>query len=197
MKRKLIISSDNKHKIHEIENILGDFFEVFPKHSLENPPDIEETGSSFLDNARLKAIGLSQYTDEWVLADDSGIEVDALNGKPGIYSARFAGANATDNDNNQKLLELLHHVPLAQRSAHYRCVMVLAHQGEQLAIGEGSCSGIILEKYQGEGGFGYDPLFWDPHFKKTFAEISQEEKDKISHRRNALENLLSKIQDLV
>ncbi len=195
-KKKLIISSNNSHKIREIKEILGYHFEVLPKSSISNAPEVEETGHSFLENARLKAMSLSHCTPEWVLADDSGIEVDALKGDPGIYSARFAGPNATDEDNNQKLLELLEHTSHEKRTARYQCAMVIAHQGHELAHGIGSCEGIILSEYRGQGGFGYDPLFWDESLQKTFAQLTPEEKNQISHRRRALNNLLGKLKSL-
>jgi len=192
--RNLVISSNNQHKIKEIQNIFGDHFNLLAKNSVQNAPEFEETGTTFLENARLKAIGLSEFTSEWVLADDSGIEIDALDGQPGIYSARFAGDSASDEDNNQKVLRLLEAVPFEKRTAHYQCAIVIAHQGEEIANGLGSCSGIITDHYQGSGGFGYDPLFFDEERQKTFAELTQVEKDKISHRRRALENLLQKIK---
>lgn len=195
-KKKLIISSNNIHKIREIKEILGEYFEILPKSSILGAPEIEETGHSFLENAQIKAIGLSHYTAEWVLADDSGIEVDALNGAPGIYSARFAGPNATDEDNNQKLLELLRHTSREKRTARYQCAMVIAHQDHELAHGIGSCEGVVLSEYQGQGGFGYDPLFWDESHQKTFAQLTPEEKNQISHRRRALKDLLGKLKSL-
>lgn len=195
-KRTLIISSNNDHKIIEIKNILDHLFNIYPKSILSDTPEVEETGNTFLENAKLKAIQLSNYTSDWVLADDSGIVVDALDGQPGIYSSRFAGTNATDSDNNEKLLKLLKDVPLAKRTAHYYCAIIIAHEKKVIAQGIGKCYGIILDKYLGNNGFGYDPLFWDEQLNKTFAELHPDKKDKISHRRFALEDLIKNLNQV-
>jgi XTP/dITP diphosphohydrolase len=149
------------------------------------PP--EETGATFEENARLKALYYSRFTPELVFADDSGIEVDALRGAPGVYSARYAGPNATDAENNTRLLRELEGV--AERSARFVCVIILARAGEVLGTFSGAAEGEILPAPRGSGGFGYDPLFFYPPSACAFAELTPEEKLSVSHRGKALRAL--------
>jgi XTP/dITP diphosphohydrolase len=153
--------------------------------------EVEETGTTFEENAALKALAASAHFDGWVLADDSGLEVDALGGAPGVYSARFSGEGATDVTNRALLLEKLATVPADQRSARFRCVIALARGGEVLAHFSGAVEGVIIQSEQGAGGFGYDPLFVPEGFGETFAELGAETKNRLSHRGRALAGLKS------
>jgi XTP/dITP diphosphohydrolase len=162
----------------------------------ENIPDIVEDGSSFFENAFKKAKAVSEFTGEIALADDSGLEVEALNGQPGIYSARFAGEDADDKRNNARLLELLQDVPLEQRSAAFRCTLVLYYPEGRYDSFEGIWKGVISDTSQGSNGFGYDPIFFLPESSKTVAQLTADEKNQKSHRAKALyalkENLKKK-----
>lgn len=157
-------------------------------------PEIDETGSTFYDNAMLKATAVFEKCGCWTLADDSGLEVDALEGAPGVYSARFAGVNATGVDNNQKLLKLLETVPLEKRTARFKCVMVLKREKNDIITAEGTCEGKIMFTLSGSGGFGYDPLFVPDGFDATFGELSSAIKNSISHRGIALKRLREKLE---
>ncbi|MBI4465408.1 MAG: non-canonical purine NTP pyrophosphatase [Acidobacteria bacterium] len=163
-------------------------FESLP--GLEHLPQCEEDGESFAANAAKKALHYSPFTDGLVLADDSGIEVDALGSAPGIYSARFAGPNAADAENNAKLLAQMQGVPARKRTARFVCELALAQHGQLLARFRGVAEGTLLEAPRGSGGFGYDPLFFDPELNRTFAELSPEEKLHRSHRGKSLRALL-------
>tara|TARA_B100000287_G_C20604620_1_gene769525 strand:- start:293 stop:901 length:609 start_codon:yes stop_codon:yes gene_type:complete len=185
---KIFLASKNKDKITEINKILSkNNIDLLTCHDI-NIPDVEENGSTFVENALLKAKSASKIAKLPTIADDSGIEVDYLNGRPGIISARYSGTNATNENNNLKLLEELKGVPFEQRKACYRCVIVFMRFPEDPFpfISTGSWSGYITDKPKGENGFGYDPIFYLPDYKKTSAEISPEEKNKISHRSIAL-----------
>jgi XTP/dITP diphosphohydrolase len=164
----------------------GIFIEPLP--GLKDIPSPEETGKSFEENAVLKAIYYSGFTSELVFADDSGIEVDALNGAPGVYSARFAGADATDTDNNQLLLTRLGSAE--NRNGRFVCVIAVAHQGKLVRTFRRTVEGEILRELRGAGGFGYDPLFFYPPLQKTLAELPPEEKFSVSHRGKALRAMI-------
>lgn len=192
---KLIIASNNKHKIREIKAILGSRFEEILSMS-EAGIDFEtvEDGKTFIENARKKASEMRDITGCACLADDSGICVDALGGAPGIYSARFAGGNSVHSDdeaNNDLLLEKLKGV--SDRGAHYTCAMVIAYPDGKEVSAEGYMYGEILTERHGTGGFGYDPLFRPTGYNCSVGEITDEEKNKISHRSKALEALLLKL----
>lgn len=154
------------------------------------PAGVEDAGN-FSGNAQKKALHYSRYANGLVLADDSGLEVDALGGAPGVFSARFAGLLATDEENNRKLLQQLRDVAAENRTARFVCELALAQQGKLLAQFRGVAEGIILESARGSGGFGYDPLFFDPEIGKTFAELTPEEKLHRSHRGKALRAMLN------
>lgn len=193
--RKLIIASGNAHKVGEFESLLAGLdFEVFPATVCGGMPDVDENGDSFAANARLKAeaLRLRAPGGAWVMADDSGLEVDALNGAPGIYSARYAGAQANDADNTAKLLEALKAVPTEKRSARFRCAMVYLKQADDPAplICEGVWEGRILDAPRGRNGFGYDPVFLVPERGCASAELPPEEKNRLSHRGQALRKLV-------
>jgi XTP/dITP diphosphohydrolase len=186
MSRELVIASKNKGKIREIRQIYADL----PVTVVELPdqPDVVEDGHTFSENARKKAVEIARHTGKWALADDSGLEVDALKGAPGIYSARWSGGG--DEANNEKLLKELQDVPPPARTARYRAVVVVADaQGRIVAEADGACEGLIGFVRKGAGGFGYDPLFVVPQFGCTMAELSAETKHSISHRGEALRRL--------
>lgn len=183
---KLVVATGNKGKLREIREILTDT-EVLGLSDVGIDCDVEETGATFAENAYIKAEAISRMTSFAVLADDSGLEVDALDGSPGVYSARFAGENATDDDNVEKLLSLLSHLPEEKRTARFACAMCLIFpDGRKIETFGESCPGIILDEKRGENGFGYDPVFYAPEYKKTFSEMTMEEKNKVSHRKAAL-----------
>lgn len=188
--KRLLVASKNKNKLKEIRKILGRLnVEVNSAYDFCSiSDDIAETGSSFEENASIKALAFSKLVEDFVIADDSGLCVDYLNGAPGIFSARFAGKDADDNLNNKKLLKKLHGVDPEQRKAKFVCVIALAKKGRIVETFRGECHGNIAEKPRGEGGFGYDPLFLLEN-GNTMAEISAEEKNRISHRARALEKL--------
>jgi len=163
---------------------------VDPVPDIKELPPCAEDAATFEANARQKALHYSAYADGLVFADDSGISVDALSGAPGVHSARFAGPNATDQANNQKLLGELRRLNSKDRSAHYTCVIALAERGRLLTVVEGRADGLILDHPHGAGGFGYDPLFFYPPLDRTFAELNPEEKFAVSHRGEAFRRLL-------
>jgi XTP/dITP diphosphohydrolase len=191
MTARLVLASSNKGKLQEFNSLLADFgFEVVRQADL-GVSDAEETGLSFVENALLKARHASQATGLAALADDSGLVVDALDGQPGIYSARYAGQPTNDAANNEKLLAALKDVPDEQRTAHFRCCIVLVRYPTDPVplIAEASWSGLILQAPQGQYGFGYDPLFYVPSHACTAAELDAAEKNRVSHRAQALQRL--------
>lgn len=189
---KLIIASNNKHKIYEIKRMLGaKFSEILSLSEAKIEHETVEDGSTFLENALKKAREISEISGCASLADDSGICVDALSGAPGIYSARFSGG--TDEDNNALLLKKLKDEP--NKKAHYTCAMALVYPDGREVVSEGYMYGEITDMPRGERGFGYDPLFIPEGEKRTVAELSDDEKNRISHRANALAALLAKIDE--
>ena len=185
---KIILASKNQDKIREIQKILKDTnIELKTFHDIDIP-EVEETGVSFVENAILKARSASITTGLPAIADDSGIEVEYINARPGVRSARYSGENATNESNNKKLLEELSGVPQERRNACYRCVIVFMRFPDDPfpGISTGSWYGVIAEKPIGENGFGYDPIFFLPEFNKTSAQLTDDEKNKISHRALAL-----------
>jgi len=192
----LFVASSNPGKIAEVQlgvrlwQTAGAPWTVEPIPRFTRLPACVEDELTFANNAWKKALHYSRFTDGLVVADDSGLEVDALRGAPGIKSHRFAGPDATDADNNAKLLTLLGAVPPAKRTARFVCELALARRGELLAQFRGVAEGLILSAPRGEGGFGYDPLFLDSETEKTFAVLSPEEKLARSHRGRALRALL-------
>lgn len=183
---KIVVGSRNSGKIREIQAVLADLPYCVTGLSDQTIPDAEETGTTFQENAILKARYYCQHTGEYCLADDSGLEVDALNGAPGVYSARYAGEQASDEENNQKLLSALTAIPMQRRTARFRSVLALAGPDGSLMLAEGVCEGIVLFEARGTGGFGYDPLFLMQDQRKTLAEMTLAEKNLVSHRGNAL-----------
>ena len=192
--KTIYLASGNAHKLHELQAALEDAglpIRVRGPDEIGGMPEVEETGSTFEANALLKAEGLRAVgpRDGWFLADDSGIEIDALGGRPGVISARYAGTDCDDEANNDKVLEEMREVPKERRSCRFRCVLALAWDGLKETF-SGSCEGLLLEERRGTGGFGYDPLFLPDESESTFAEISLEEKARISHRARALVKLV-------
>jgi XTP/dITP diphosphohydrolase len=194
--RRLVIGSRNKKKLEELQDLLGDLsVELVDLSAFPNVPDEEESGQTFEENVRLKATGYAKATGEWVLAEDSGLVVPALKGRPGIYSARYAGTHGDDAANNKKLLAELAPLPDDRRDAYYVCVAALASpDGEIKAVTDGRCHGIIVKEPRGTGGFGYDPLFEIPEYHRTFGELSLRVKQALSHRARAVVQLRSAIR---
>lgn len=190
--KKVVLATGNPGKVRELANLLADVgFEVIAQTDL-NVSSVEETGLTFIENAIIKARHAARETGLPALADDSGLAVDALGGAPGIYSARYAGENATDQQNVEKLLVALQGVPAQQRQAQFHCVLVYMRHAEDPTplVFHGSWAGIINQAPEGSGGFGYDPLFFVPEEGKTASQMTREEKGAISHRGKALKLLL-------
>jgi XTP/dITP diphosphohydrolase len=187
---ELIVATRNKGKVREIRKALeGLGLKIYALYDFSNVPEIEEDGKSFIENALKKARFYSKYFRKLTIADDSGLEVDRLKGLPGIYSARYAGEGASNRENNQKLLSELKGVQLSKRGARFKCAIAMVSQDGREAVAEGSCKGRIGFKEVGKNGFGYDPLFILPQYGRTMAQLTLEEKNRISHRGKALKNL--------
>ncbi|MBE5740225.1 MAG: RdgB/HAM1 family non-canonical purine NTP pyrophosphatase [Clostridiales bacterium] len=186
---KLVVASGNKNKLREIAEIFNDL-EVISQKEAGFDVDVEETGTTFVENARLKAHAAAKALGCMALADDSGLCVDALNGAPGVYSARYCGYHGSDKENRDLLLKNMQGIQ--DRSAHFTSAMVLAYPDGKEIVAEGHTYGKILHEETGEGGFGYDCLFESDDLKKSFGEATAEEKNAVSHRYRALQNLLEK-----
>ena len=192
----LIVATRNRHKTREIQQILGPEFNVRDLGACPKVSEIREGGSSFEENAKRKALAASRQLAALVIADDSGLEVDALGGAPGIYSARYAGANATERDKIDKLLRKLARVRATEdeRRARFRCVVALARNGNLLETFEGIVEGRIADEVRGNSGFGYDPIFIPEGLEQTFGELPTEVKNTISHRAKAIRSLAVKLR---
>ena len=187
---KIVFATKNEGKVKEIKEMLtGMNIDLISLNHYNQLPEVNEDGKSFFENALKKAKIISEFTGETVLADDSGLQVDVLNGEPGIYSARFAGNNATDEENNNKLLAKLKDVPQQKRSASFVCSLVLYKKDGSYDSFEGKWEGQIIDERRGENGFGYDPIFYTPELKKTAAELPSAIKNKVSHRGQAFAKL--------
>ena len=187
MSTDLILATRNEKKLREIRDLLADMdFNVLSVGDFAGVPEVEEDGSTFEENARKKAVQVAGILKKLTLADDSGLEIDYLDGRPGIHSARFAGEGATDEDRNNKVLDSLKGVPESKRTARFRCVIAIASPDKQVKIAAGAREGRIAFEPRGSAGFGYDPLFMVPKYGKTYAELGQEKKNQISHRALAL-----------
>lgn len=202
--KKLIIASNNKGKIKEIKDILSNLkIDVYSLKDMGINIDVEEDGVTFADNARKKAIEIAEHLiskgekDFYVLSDDSGLCVDYLDGAPGVYSARYAGEHGNDDANNEKLLKNLIGVQQKDRKASFVCSMALVDSKLNCKIVEGSVEGYILDRVNGEGGFGYDPLFFSTQLQKSFGEASPEEKNTVSHRGVALKKLKELLSNIL
>lgn len=197
--KKIVLASGNAGKLREFQQLLSNCgFEVLPQSDFFSE-NVEETGLTFVENAIIKARYACTKTGLPAIADDSGIEVDALNGRPGIYSARYAGEGAKDADNNAKLLQELNGVPTEKRTARYHAVLAFMRHAEDPTpiLCHGTWEGVMLVEPRGEGGFGYDPLFFVPTHNCASAELSKDEKNRISHRGKAMQELLQKLSALV
>lgn len=194
---KIVAATGNKHKIEEIESITKKFgMNVITKAEAGvGDLEVEETGTTFEENSLIKAEAIMKATGMPAIADDSGLEADALNGAPGVYSARFSGEGATDESNNAKLLKLMENIPDDERSARFVSVVTLCFPDGTVVAARGECPGTLRRSPRGDGGFGYDPLFVPVGYDKTYAEISAEEKNIISHRAKALGILRMKLKE--
>lgn len=194
----LILATHNPHKVGELGILLGAAFQVEGLEGFDASPVWEETGSTFEENAAIKARVVSKACPYYVLADDSGLEVDALQGRPGVYSARYAGENADDAANCQKVLDELRQPALSAtlRTARFRCVLAVARAGEILGTFEGAVEGTLAAAPSGTGGFGYDPVFVPEGFDQTFAELGGDVKNRLSHRARAVREALPFLNSL-
>lgn len=196
--RKILLATRNPGKLREVRDFLSELeLEVVGMEELPEAGDVVEDGKSFLENARKKAHALASRFGCAALADDSGLEVDALGGLPGVRSARYAGETATDDQNNKKLLEAMKGLGAGERSARFRCVMVLATPEGKEWVSEGTWEGEIAQAPRGKGGFGYDPLFLIPEQGRTVAELSLGEKNKMSHRAQALRGIKHVLEEVL
>ncbi len=194
--KEIMIATKNSGKVKEFRDLFANRgIEV--KSLLDYPTieDVEETGETFAENAQLKADTIAKKLHIPVIADDSGLAIDYLDGRPGVFSARYAGEHKNDIDNLTKVLDELKEIPNEKRTARFHCALALAIPGEDTEIVEGTCEGVITEKPVGENGFGYDPIFFVPAKGKTMAELSNDEKNQISHRGNALRMLDELLRD--
>lgn len=184
---KLVLATNNQGKVREFQVLLAGLpLELLTLADFPNLPEVLEDGTTFRENAAKKARETASATGLLALADDSGLEVDYLAGEPGVYSARYAGPQRSDEDNNARLLKELSQVPTEERTARFRCVIAISTPEGKVDYAEGSCEGIIGYAAKGEDGFGYDPLFLVPEYGATFAELGLEVKNRISHRGKAL-----------
>lgn len=186
---RLILATRNAHKTAEIRAMIGDRFEVMDATAFADFPEIEETGTTFLENARLKAEGISRRIEGWVLSDDSGLEVEALEGAPGVWSSSFGGEEGNHAKNNARLLAEM--AGRTDRAARFRCTMVLARGGMEQANFNGTIEGHLVESLHGTRGFGYDPLFVPAGYDRTFAQLGDEIKNTLSHRSRALAQVVA------
>lgn len=202
--KRLIIASNNEHKIIEIKEILKEFaLDIKSLKECNINIDVEENGSTFEENALIKAeeiykiLKKNNEKDFIVMSDDSGLEVDILNGEPGVYSARYAGEHGNSALNNEKLLNNLKGIEWSKRTGKFVAAIALINDNGKKEVVIGECNGIITEKIEGNSGFGYDPIFYVPEFNKTFAEMSSKEKNSISHRGIALEKVKNVLRELI
>lgn len=193
---KVVLATRNQGKIREFQKRFSEIgWEVIPVADIADIPEPKETGTTFRENALQKARYYAEAVNLPVLSDDSGIIADVLGNEPGVYSARYAGVHGNDEANNQKLVEVLRSYRGEARRGHYMCVIAVVWPNGREITAEGRCNGIIRDFYKGTGGFGYDPLFYLPEFGKTMAELSMEEKNKISHRGKAVDAMLKKLKE--
>jgi XTP/dITP diphosphohydrolase len=196
--KEMVVATNNRHKFEEISAILkGLPVRLIPLSDYPDAPELKEEGATYAENALHKALTVARFTGKWALADDTGLEVDALDGRPGLYSARFAGEGVTFADNKRKLLRLMESIPTEKRTAAFRTVLALVSPSGKSRVVEGVLYGRITEEEQGAGGFGYDALFYLPELDKTYAELSAEEKNRASHRARAVEKIRKYLQNTV
>ncbi len=190
---QLIVATRNTHKTEEIRDVVGAGFEVLDAANFSDWPIIEETGTTFLENARLKALGISAVKAGWVLSDDSGLEVDALDGAPGVWSSSYGGEEGNHAKNNERMMREM--LDESDRSARFRCTMVLAKNGVEQAHFSGVVEGRIVDDLRGNQGFGYDPLFIPEGHEQTFGELGSEVKSQLSHRSRALVQVVAYLRN--
>lgn len=196
--KKIVLATQNQGKVRELAELLdGMPVQVLSLADFPQVPDVIEDGVTFAENALKKAMAASQATGLPALADDSGLAVDFLDGAPGVHSARFAGPQRSDADNNAKLLELLENVPESRRTARFCCVIAIARPDGAAITASGACEGIIGFTPKGENGFGYDPLFYVPEYGQTFSELNPAVKNQISHRARALQQAKTKLEEML
>lgn len=196
---ELVIASTNMHKVREFKTLLKSLarFDLLSLCDFPNYIPPEETGKTFEENAILKAEHAAKTLHRWVIADDSGLVVPALNGAPGVFSARYAGNDATDLENRKKLLDEMQHLMEEDRQAFFECAIALASPEGLKKCVKGTCEGTLLIKERGAGGFGYDSLFVKHGYNKTFAELGESVKNRISHRRKALDKIMLPLESLI
>ncbi|MDR3048233.1 MAG: XTP/dITP diphosphatase [Elusimicrobiota bacterium] len=196
--KELILSTGNKHKIEEIRDILKDLpIKITPISDFPQFPHTIEDGDTLAQNAVKKAKEAAAFFNKWAIADDTGLEVEALNGAPGVYSARYAGESCSYEDNNKKLLKELSGLPKEKRKACFKCAIAMANPNGQIWTAEGRIDGIIGKSQSGANGFGYDPIFFVEEYNKSFAELSPQVKNQISHRAKALQKMKEKLKDII
>lgn len=194
---KIVLATQNLGKVKELQELLqGEEIEVISLRDIDHWEEVEETGETFAENATLKAKVAAERTGLVSLADDSGLEVDALNGEPGVYSARYAGEPKDDERNNDKLLSELEGVPEEERSGRFKCALAIAIPSGEVYLTEGTVEGRILTQRRGKEGFGYDPLFYMPDFGRTMAELNVSQKNKLSHRAQAFQKAIPILKEL-
>lgn len=185
--KEIVVASKNKGKIAELVKAMADLpVKVLPLTDFGDIPEAEEDGDTFAANAIKKAQHYARLTGKACLADDSGLEVDGLDGAPGVFSARYAGEKASDAANNQKLLTALKDIGSEKRTARFRCVLAYADGNDAVITADGVCEGVVLDELRGSGGFGYDPLFYIPDMDRTMAELTMDQKNAVSHRGKAI-----------
>jgi len=195
---ELVLATKNRDKIKEIEHLLrGLKIKILSIEDYPDLPEVHEAGETLRDNAIKKAVTIAAYTGKWALADDTGLAVAALDGAPGVYSARFAGPGCKYIDNNKKLLKLLSDLPINKRKAQFKCVIALSDPRGKAHAVSGVINGYIGTKMKGERGFGYDPVFVVPEYGKTFAQLGLKTKNQISHRGKALEKMKKVIKKMI
>jgi XTP/dITP diphosphohydrolase len=195
---EIVVATNNPHKYDEISAILNGLpVRLIPLSAYPDAPELKEEGATYAENAVQKALTVARFTGKWALGDDTGLEVDALDGRPGLYSARFAGEGVSFSDNKRKLLRLMESVPTEKRTATFRTVLALVAPSGKSQVVEGFLRGRIAEEESGGGGFGYDALFYLPELGKTYAELTAEEKNRISHRARAVYKIRDRLLDLI
>lgn len=196
--KEVLIATNNLGKKKDFEALFHPLgIQVLTLQDLDEAIDVEETGKTFEENAILKAETVANLLNKTVIADDSGLEIDALNGAPGVYSARYAGENSSDEANIDKALQALEGVPKSERTGRFRCVLAVAGPSLETVVFSGTCEGMITSERKGNHGFGYDPIFFVPDENKTMAELSAEQKSEISHRGAALKKLQKALPSIV
>lgn len=194
--KQIILATKNKNKLVEVKAVLGNDYEVLSMEDIGIDVDVEENGTTFEENATIKAEAICKICGKPVMADDSGLEIDYLGKKPGVLSARFLGHDTSYDIKNAKILEMLEDVPEEKRTARFVCSIAVAFPDRDTVVVRDTIEGIIGYESAGENGFGYDPIFYVPELKKTTAQLSMEEKNKISHRGKALVKMANRLKDM-